>query len=115
MATFNLEQVVRTGNGLSATYQTLNSGGDKFSPGSGVIVHAKNTNAATRTITFTTPGLVQEFAIADMTATIPATTGDKFLGPFPPELFAGSDGLVAMTYDVNPPAGLTIAFLKING
>lgn len=113
MATFATERIVRTSNGLAATYNTPNAGGDKFAPGATTFVHAKNTNAATRTITFVVPGSVAEFAIADMSATIPATTGDRFLGPFPADLFAGSDGLVAMTYAPDPPTNTTIAILQV--
>ena len=104
--------MTRQGDGLSATYNAAAVAGDKFSPGDKVFLHVKNTNAATRTVTFVTTQTVSEFAVADMTAVIPATTGDKFLGPFPRSLFAGTDGLVAMTYS---PAetGVTVAVLQM--
>jgi hypothetical protein len=103
--------VVRTGSGVTPTYNVTDVGGDKFSPGPRVFVHAKNTNAAVRIVTFATAGKLAEFDVADMTATIPATTGDKILGPFPADIFAGTDGLVAMTYDA--VTDLTIAVLQL--
>jgi hypothetical protein len=111
LATFTTESIVRTRNGLGATYNATNAGGDKFTPGDKTILHFKNTNAATRTVTIVTPGTVAEFAEADMTAVIPATTGDKFLGPFPAYLFAGSDGYASMSYDA--VTGLTVAVIQI--
>lgn len=112
MATFATQTLTRQGDGLAATYNTAAAAGDKFTPGDKVFIHVKNTNAADRTITFVTTQTVSEFAVADMTAVIPATTGDRFLGPFPHSLFAGTDGLVAMTYS---PAetGVTIAVLRM--
>jgi hypothetical protein len=111
VATFNVQSVVRTGSGVTPTYNVTAAGGDKFSPGPRVFVHAKNTNASPRVITFATAGKLAEFDVADMTATIPATTGDKILGPFPADIFAGTDGLVAMTYDAE--TDLTIAVLQL--
>jgi hypothetical protein len=111
MTTFVTQQVVRTGSGVTPTYNPTSAGGDKFSPGASVWVHAKNTNASPRIITFATAGKLAEFDVADMTATIPATTGDKMLGPFPADIFAAADGLVAMTYDA--PTNLSIAVLQL--
>jgi hypothetical protein len=111
MATFNVQSVVRTGNGVTPTYNAAAATGDKFSPGARVFVHAKNTNASPRVITFATAGKLAEFDVADMVATIPATTGDKMIGPFPADIFAAADGLVAMTYDAE--TNLTIAVLQL--
>jgi hypothetical protein len=111
MATLVTQQVVRTGSGVTPTYNVVEAGGDKFSPGASVFVHAKNTNASPRIITFATAGKLAEFDVADMVATIPATTGDKIIGPFPADIFAAADGLVAMTYDVE--TNLTIAVLQL--
>jgi hypothetical protein len=111
MATLVTQQVVRTGSGVTPTYNVAAAGGDKFSPGAGVFVHAKNTNASPRIITFATAGKLAEFDVADMTATIPATTGDKMIGPFPADIFAAADGLVAMTYDAE--TNLSIAVLRL--
>lgn len=112
MATFATQTVTRQGNGLDATDNPAAAGGDKFAAGDRVFVHVKNTNVADRTVTFVTTATQSEFAVADMTAVIPATTGDRFLGPFPRSLFAAADGLVSMTYS---PAetGVTVAVLQM--
>jgi hypothetical protein len=98
--------------GVTPTYNAASAGGDKFSPGAGVFVHVLNTGGAATTPTFTTPGQVQELAIADSAgSSTPATTGSKMYGPFPPDLFAGSDGLVAVAWSVT--SGVTFAVMRV--
>jgi hypothetical protein len=111
VTTFNTQRVVRTSNGVTPTYNATAVGGDKFSPGASVFLHVKNTGTE-RTLTFATAGKVEELDIADMVAVVPATTGDKMLGPFPAHIFAAADGLVAITYDTTP-TGLSIAVLQL--
>jgi hypothetical protein len=47
--------------------------------GTGLLLHVKNTNAATRTLTITTTNTVDGFAVTSPTYIIPATTGDKMI------------------------------------
>lgn len=111
MATVTVQDVTRLNDGVIPTYNAASAGGDKFSPGDHVFVHVKNTSAAAVTATFATPGKVAELDIADATASIPATSGDKMLGPFPASLFAGSDGLVSVSWSAT--SGVTFAVLRI--
>ena len=93
-------------DGLAATYHAA-AAGDKVHPG--VLLHVKNTNAATRDLTLTTPGTAHGMAIADMTATIPATTGERFFR-VPEQGFTSTDGLVPLTWSAT--AGVSFAVLK---
>lgn len=52
-----------------------------------MFLHVKNTNAAIATITVETPGTVDGLAIAERTFTVPATTGDRMAGPWPPSTY----------------------------
>jgi hypothetical protein len=109
VATVAVQDVTRAGT--TPTYNAASAGGDKFGPGAHVLVHVLNTGGAATAPTFTTPGQIQELAVADSTGgTTPATTGSKLYGPFPPELFAGSDGLVAVSWSVT--SGVTFAVLR---
>lgn len=94
-----------TSSGLTTTdtYQFTNDGR--------ALLHIKKTGAGAATITVTTQGTVQGFAIADVTFTIPATTGDQFAGPFPASLFNDSSGLVNFT--LSDTVGLSFAALRL--
>ena len=71
------------------------------------ILEFKNTNAATRTITFQTPGTVDGLAVAEATATIAATTGDLIFKPFPPAHYMQADGNLYV--DLSAFADVTVA------
>lgn len=110
MATVPVQDVTRAG--VTPTYNAASGGGDKFSPGAHVFVHVLNTGGSATTPTFTTPGQIQELAIADSAGgTTPATTGSKMYGPFPADLFAGSDGLVAVSW--SSTSGVTFAVMRV--
>lgn len=47
--------------------------------GSGLLLHVKNTNGATRTLTLTTTNTVDAFAVTSPTYIIGATTGDRMI------------------------------------
>lgn len=110
MATVTVQDVTRAGT--APTYNAASGGGDKFPPGAGVLIHVLNTSGSAITPTFATPGQVSGLDIADAVGgTTPATTGSRFYGPFPPELFAGSDGLVAVSWSAT--TGVTYAVLRV--
>lgn len=94
-----------TSSGLttSDTYQFTNDGR--------VFLHLKKTGAGVCTITVTTQGTVQGFAVADLTITVPATTGDAMIGPFPASLFNDASGLV--NYTLSDTVGLSVAALRL--
>ncbi len=47
--------------------------------GGGLLLHVKNTNGSTRTLTITTINTSNGFALTSPTYVIPATTGDKMI------------------------------------
>ena len=84
--------------GLQPAY-TSASATDTFVPTDRTFLFIKNTNAATRTVTVTTPPTTGGLGIADMVSgTIAATTGEWVLGPFPANLYAvPTTGLATIT------------------
>jgi hypothetical protein len=107
----SVEQVVRTGlaatyNGTLATtntYQVANNGR--------MLLHFKKSEAVDCDITFTVPGTYYGMTFADHVVTLPASTGDLFIGPFPPQVFSDAAGNVEFTLsDVD---GVTVAVLHL--
>lgn len=90
------QAIVRTG--LAPTYGAADSGGNQFVNTGREFLQVKNTNAAARYITITTPATVDGLAVADVYVTIPATTGDKMVGPFPTKWFNYTGALTKVDY-----------------
>ncbi|MGW4803004.1 hypothetical protein [Kitasatospora sp. NPDC004272] len=75
-------------------------------------LHVKNTAGSSMTVTLTATGRVRGQLAADLVVTVPATTGDKMIGPIPAELFAGAvDGSCAVAY--SSTTSVTAALLTI--
>lgn len=84
---------------------------DTFVPDDRTFLYVKNTNAATRTITVTTPGLSRGLAVADPGPTIGATTGELIMGPFPADLYADANGVATVT--PSAAAGVSYAVVRL--
>lgn len=109
----NPEKVVRPG--LAATYHAdfTVAGSNTYlirNPGN-VILHIKKSGAGTCTLTVITPNTVDGLTVADLAVTIPATTGDKFIGPFPPNIYNNGNGDIEVSF--SEVTGLTGAVLQI--
>jgi len=75
-------------------------------------LHVKNANGSSMTVTLTATGKIRGQLAADVVITVPATTGDKMIGPIPAELFAGAtDGSCAVAY--SSTTSVTVALLTI--
>lgn len=108
----NLALQVISNAGLSPAYAAGASGGDTCPTGDHVFLHFKNTSAGIITVTVDdvlTPIPPGSAANPDNVVAVPATTGEKMVGPINPGRFAQSTGLANITYSVNPPTGLTVA------
>jgi hypothetical protein len=96
VATVAVQDVTRAGT--TPTPYNASAGGDKFPAGAGVTVRVINGSGSAVTPTFATPGQVSGLDIADLVGGSTPASGAKVYGPFPPELFADSSGLVAVTW-----------------
>ena len=86
-----------------------------------VFLHVKNSNAATRDVTITTPNTVDCLAIGDLVVTVPANTGDVMIGPFPGSLYdtidtdPDPDIDPAIFVSLSADAGITLAAVRLPG
>ena len=83
-----------------------------------VILHVKNGNASPCTVTVQTPGTVDGLAIPDLTVVVPATTGDKMIGPFPGAVYNVDDSATtgvkkALIVTFSVQASVTVAAFKV--
>lgn len=85
------------------TYQVRNNGN--------VLLHFKKSGAGDCTVTVQTPKTVGGLAVAEQTFTVPATTGDKMAGPFPPAIY--NDGSHDLKFTLSEITGLTVAVVEV--
>lgn len=97
--------------GVAPTYAAANAS-DTFNCGANLVLLVENSNAATRTITLTTPGTPRGLSQGDPSATIAATTGRLIFGPLLPDLYADpTTGLGTVTPSAT--AGVTYAVVQL--
>lgn len=97
--------------GLVPTYAAANTS-DTFVPGSSVFLLVENSNAATRTITLTTPTTPRGLSQGDPANTIGATTGRLVFGPLVADVYADpTTGLGTVTPSAT--AGVTYAVVQL--
>lgn len=75
-----------------------------------VLLHFKKSGAGNCDLIIITPNTVDGLAVGDRTVIIPATTGDKFIGPFPPSIYNDANGDIEIT--LSEVTGLTGAILQ---
>lgn len=109
MAVLTVQQAALAG--LNPSYAAASASGDSFPNDGRTLLHVKNTNAAARTVTVTSqktasPGLTP----ANNAVSVPATTGERFIGPFDPTIWNDVNGNLQITYSAE--TGVTIAALR---
>ena len=106
------EDIVRSG--LVATYAndyTVVASNSYLIRNNGkVILHFKKSASVICNLIIITPNTVDGLAVGDRTVAIPADTGDKFIGPFPPSIY--NDGNGDMEITLSDVDGLTGAILQ---
>lgn len=107
MATVALQRPSVSGTTLA--YAAASAGGDKFEPGERTVLIVK-TGGTAATVTVVTPNTVFGLAVADVSVAL-GTNAERVIGPFPREHFAGSDGLVSVSWSAT--AGVTFAPLAV--
>ena len=110
-----VEKLKRAGSGLTPTNVAVANVVDthRVQNNGKMFLHFLKTNAVNAIIAFQTPGSVDGNAIAELTATVVGTTGDKMIGPFDPAIYnqLGQHYLQWTTDDVD---GLTVAALSLD-
>ncbi len=105
-----LQKLKRSGSGLTPSYTAVADIADTHQANNNgkMFLHFKKTGAGNAIITIQTPGSQDGNAIAELAATVVATTGDKMIGPFAPRIYNqfGQNYLQWTTDDIT---GLTVA------
>lgn len=113
MADHRLTPEVSTRAGLVATYNSgLVASPDtyRFVNNGRTKIHVKKSGAGACTVTIPLASTVDGQAPASKTVSIPASTGDKFIGPFPKAYYNDAGGDVSgITF--SEVTGLTIAVI----
>jgi len=107
-------QIVRTG--LTSAFQSLNATDVYFfqNQEGEVYLHVKNTGGSISVVTFDLTQLFEGSALVDPTVSIPATTGDKLIGPFPSswEVVGGANN-GQIKFSQNQASGVTAAAVRL--
>ncbi len=109
MALLATQQIQITGPAISHTAAA--GGGDTVAPGDRTFLWVKNTDAAARTVTVVVPGDYYAQALPDVAVVVPATTGERLIGPLDRRLANPSTGVVDITYSA--AANVTVAAVRI--
>lgn len=103
------QQVSRSG--LTPAFSAGNADGHYVPNDGKMMLEVKNASASPITVTIQTPGTVDGNAIADLVVTVPANTGDKMIGPFPPSIYNQADGSIYA--DLSAVTSVTLAALRL--
>ncbi len=84
--------------GLGPTYAAANVDGH-FWPNNGQqLLQVKNASGSPITVTFPIPVTVDGQTVASKTVSVPATTGDRIIGPFPTSQYNDTLGNANVTF-----------------
>lgn len=95
-------------DGAAPTYPAASGGGDKAVPGAGVMLHVKNGDSGSHTVTLAIPGEVDGLAVSSRVVTV-AGTGAQFI-PLLPLYEDPSTGLASWTYSA--VTSVTVAVIR---
>jgi len=112
MATFATQSVTRAG--VTPSYSAV-SAGDACEVGDDIYLHVKNTNAATSTVILNVPSSASTYpnvTYTNVSVVIPATTGDKMIGPISALFKDPTTGLCTITYS-GTTTNTTVACMKL--
>jgi hypothetical protein len=107
MAILSAQKV--TLGGLQPTYASAASGGDQAPVGEKLVLHVRNGDATSKTVTVATPGTVDDLAVADAAQTIPAS-GAAFI-PLKNAFRDPATGRASITYSA--VTSVTVAVLQL--
>lgn len=108
MALLSQQQVVITG---TTPAYTAVAATDTVVPDERGFLIVKNGNASADTATVVVPGLAYGQNRPDVAVTVPATTGERWIGPLTPELADPVTGLISITHSVT--ATVTCAYVRV--
>ena len=87
------------------------SGGNNFANDGRTFIEVKNASASPINVTLNIPMTVDGNTVTAPVVVIPATTGDKIIGPFPPAIFNQADGTVNI--DFSATTSVTVGVFQL--
>jgi hypothetical protein len=102
------QQVSRAG--LTPAFAAANVDGSYIPNDGRMMLEVKNTGSQI-TVTVETPGTVDGLAVGDLVVIVPATSGDKMIGPFPTDIYNQPDGTIKVTFTA--VSGVTVAAIRL--
>lgn len=96
--------------GLAPTYEPANAAGNSYRLMPGQVLHVKNGDAASHTVTINTPGTVEGLTVANRTVTVAAGSG-QFIGLGSSAAHRQADGTARIDYDA--VTSVTVAVLTV--
>ena len=97
--------------GITPSYAAGSASNTYHLPNDGrTYLHFKKTGAGACNVTIQTPGTVDSQAVADRVVQVPATTGDKKIGPFPRDVY--NDGSGELVFTLSEATGLTFGAFR---
>jgi hypothetical protein len=109
MALLSPQQVSITGT--TPSYGAAGGSGDTIQPDDRTFLIVKNTSGAAVDVTVAVPGSKFGQALADVVVEVPATTGERWIGPMVSELADPTDGLIDVTYEST--TNVTVALVRV--
>ncbi len=105
-----LQEIVRTGVTPSLGAGDSANGHYFDNRSQEVYIQVKNGDASPINVTIVTPGTIDGMAIPDLVVVIPATTGDKLIGPFRNDLYGQAEQALskAVIVDLSADTSVTI-------
>jgi hypothetical protein len=112
MATVALVPDVVTEAGVAANYNSglVTANTYTFRNNGRTLLHVKKSGAGACTVSVAAQGTIRGHALAAQTISIPATTGDKFIGPFAHDVYDDGNHDVSVTF--SEITGLTVAVIQ---
>lgn len=95
--------------GLAPAFAAANVDGHSWANNGRQFLYVKNAAGAPITVTFPIPVTVDGQAVASKTVSVPATTGERLIGPFPAQ-YQQADGDVWV--DFSAVTSVTVALLS---
>lgn len=96
-------------SGVAPSFAAANVDGHSWANNGRQLLYVKNTAGSPVTVTFPIPVTVDGQAVASKTVSVPATTGERLIGPFPTQ-YNQADGDAWV--DFSSVTNVTVALLQ---
>lgn len=108
MALLAIQQIGITGT--NPTYSAASGGGDTVKPDDRAVLHVKNGDASSHTVTIAVPGSEYGQSRPDVAVAVPAGES-RFIGPLVHDLADSTDGAVHITWSAT--TSMTVAAIRV--